>query len=219
MYSVEYFGSRSCRNAEAMVIRGRYYDAIEAYKHILAFDKIIKENLNYKNTIIEIIADCYNRLGEFEKSNGYLESVKQEEDPDHESIAEILYAQNLLFMGKNLNKAEQIITDFRKDFDLVESMLTHALIELEKGNKEKSDKLIDEYKKRKALQRNIIQIQRGVSNSDNYSEAISEKFMLGLYYYKTNNTDKAKKFFSRVSKSKVECYLVEKAKEYLEVLC
>lgn len=66
------------------------------------------------------------------------------------------------------------------------------------------------------LEENIDKYYLKLNNSNNLYQTIKTKFLLSIYYLKTNQLKKAKKEFTYIIKNGKDIFLVTKTKEYLK---
>lgn len=158
------------------------------------------------------IANCYSRMGNFQESINYLKKI------DYSKINKaiksgyfLLYSLNLYFLNENLDKAVEFVNESRVLLDTPESMLLKALIELELGKIDDANKLVEEYFSKINRKKIIIKFA-AIVYFDNYITNVIEKYMLGLYYMKMLNMDKAKSYFCEAANCNYKSYFSDKAK-------
>ena len=182
--------------------------------------KLMKEKHNkldgkmgYKQQHLANIANCCGRMGNFQESLNYLKKI-DEEGLDKYTKASYygMYAENLFFLNEDLMKAEELIDKSRELLDCPEAILVKALISLELDKKEESSELIELYHKKTPRKKYEFTLTT-VLYFDEYTEKVSGNFMLGLYYKKVGELEKAKKYFSQSAHCSYKNYFSDKGRE------
>ncbi|MDP4145815.1 MAG: hypothetical protein Q8936_15230 [Bacillota bacterium] len=194
-----------------MLSSGRYDELIKYYE-----EKHQKFNgrRGYKQQHLINVAGCYHRIGQFQESLDLLYTVEDNKlDKNMKAGYYALVSLNLYFLERNLDKAEELIIKSRKLLDMPESILLQALISIELDNKVDTNKLLQEYHEKTNKKKFIFGIYT-VLYIDEYTRNVSEKFMLGLYYQKIGDKEKAKRYFSEAAECNYKNYFSDIAREY-----
>lgn len=191
---------------------GKFQEAIEVFEKL---HEKHKGKMGYKNQGIGGLANMYNRMGEFEKSNSYLDKLDFETlDNNSKAVSYAIYAHNLYFLDLNLFKARNYIKRCREIVEMPEFILLQALLELELEGREVSDKLVEEYENLK-FDKKFVGGLYTVLLIDEFSKKVNESFMLGLYYYKIGEVGKAKDYLKEAASCSYENFFSNMAKDLL----
>jgi tetratricopeptide (TPR) repeat protein len=91
---------------------GKFQEAIETFEKL---HNKHKDKMGYKNQGISGLANMYNRMGEFKKSNSYLDKLDFETlDNNSRAVSYAIYAHNLYFLDLDLYKARSYIKNAAK---------------------------------------------------------------------------------------------------------
>lgn len=191
---------------------GKFQEAIEVFEKLHGKHK---DKMGYKNQGIGGLANMYNRMGEFEKSNSYLDKLDFETlDNNSKAVSYAIYAHNLYFLDLNLYKARNYIKRCREIVEMPEFILLQALLELELEGREASDRLVEEYENLK-FDKKFVGGLYTVLLIDEFSKKVNESFMLGLYYYKIGEVHKAKGYLKEAASCSYENFFSNMAKDLL----
>jgi hypothetical protein len=95
-----------------------------------------------------------------------------------------------------------------------EFILVQALLQLELEGQEVSDKLLEEYENLK-FNKKFVSGFYTVLLIDDFSKRVNENFMLGLYYYKIGEGDKAKVYLTEAANCSYKNFFSNMAKDLL----
>lgn len=192
---------------------GKFEEAIKVFEEL---HEKYKGKLGYKDQAIGGIANMFNRMGEFEKSNGYLEKLDFDSlDSNSKAISYAIYAQNLYLLDLDLYKARSYIKISREIVEMPEFILVHALLELELEGQEVADKIMMEFENLR-FNKKFISGFHTVLLVDEFSKRINENFMLGLYYYKIGNAVKANGYLEEAADCRYKNFFSDTARELLK---
>ena len=205
-----YFMIKESKYQQTLLNNGRYDELI---KYMINKHEQINGKMGYKEQYLVGIANCYNRMGNFQESLNYLEKIEENKmDNKIKAGYYTSYSSNLYFLNKSLNKAEELINKSRKLLDMPESMLLQGLITIELNKKDEASQLIEQYLKKETRKKYMFEIYT-VMYIDEYTSEICENFMLGLYYKKIGEGVNAKKYFSKSAKCNYKNYFSDISKE------
>jgi tetratricopeptide (TPR) repeat protein len=191
---------------------GKFQEAIDVFEKL---HEKHKGKMGYKNQGIGGVANMYNRMGEFEKSNSYLDKLDFETlDNNSKAVSYAIYAHNLYFLDLDLYKARNYIKKCRELVEMPEFILLYALLELQLEGREASDKVVEEYENLKFDKKSVGGLYT-VLLIDEFSKKVNESFMLGLYYYKIGEADKAKGYLKEAASCSYENFFSNMAKDLL----
>lgn len=201
---LSYLQNKKNRN---LLNEGKFEEAIKIYEDL--HKKHTLKDKKYKGLYLINISKCYYRMGKFKKSNQTLERFDLKELDDNYKIMYYgMYASNLALMEKDLEKAHNYIVMARKLYDLPDLILNQAIIERVQ-NKETAGETFAEYKEKAS-------VSKKASKGDTFGQDVVENYLVGLYYQKSNEKDKAKEYFEKASKCEYENYFSSKAKGFIK---
>lgn len=205
-----YFILKELNYQQSLLNTGRYNELI---KYLLDKHEQYSGKMGYRQQYLVFVANCCNRMGNFQESLSYLEKI-QENKMDNKTKAGyyLLYSSNLYFLNQSLNKADELINKSRTLLDMNESMLLHALIDIGLNKKEDARQLIEQYHKRGTAKKYMFGIST-VLYVDEYTSKVSEKFMLGLYYKNIGDEENSIKYFSESANCDYRNYFSDISKE------
>jgi len=207
-----YIAYRNFKLQMKMLNMGKYEEVI---KELLNKHKKASKSFLYKQQYLGNVANCYNRMGNFEESLNYLDKINNDiADKNSKALNYVLYAHNLYFLGMDIEKAEELVNKSRQLMDMPETILLDALIKLELGEEEKAANIIEEYYRLKSKKKYILGFYTQIV-FDEYTKEVNENFMLGYYYFKLGSMGKANKYLSQAAKCDYKNYFSDKAKELL----
>jgi tetratricopeptide (TPR) repeat protein len=203
------------KRAMVLANEGKLDEAIQAFEKL---HEKHKGKMGYKDQAVGGIANMYNRMGEFEKSNSYLEKINFDNlDNNTRAVSYAIYAHNLYFLDEDLYRARRYIKNSREMVEMPEFILLHALLELELEGQESSDDIIKQYE-RLNFNKKAIGGLYTILLVDEFSKKVNENFMLGLYYYKIGELNKAKEYLAQAADCSYENFFSDTAKELLKEL-
>ena len=173
----------------------------------------MKGKIGYKGQYLVNIANCYNRMGNFQEGLSYLEKIEVNKmDNRTKASYYALISSNLYFSNQNLNRADELISKSRQLLDTPEHILQQALIQIELNKKDTASELVEQYHKKTTRKKYMLGAY-SMDYIDEYCVEISEKFMLGLYYKKIGNEEEAKEYFLKSAKCNYKNYFSDISKE------
>ncbi|WP_077847081.1 hypothetical protein [Clostridium puniceum] len=98
------------------------------------------------------------------------------------------------------------------------TFIIRAYFEAVKGNKEEALRYIEDYVNKEKKRKVIFSLKKSTLVYDKFNYDIENNYFLGMTYLKLNESQLAKEYFSKASKSQYENYFSKKAGEYLEGL-
>lgn len=210
-----YLNLRRWRYAGKLMNMGEFNDAITLYEEL--HEKYYKRN-SYKEQALLGIANCYNRLGEFDKSLNYMDDMAADNlDKASQALYYAIYAHDLYFLRKELLKALEYIRLSRELIDLPETILTQAMIELELNGMAAAGEIIDEYFNHENSPRHFVGLYTLII-IDEFSRQVNENFMLGLYYHNIGDKEKAAKYLFEAAKYGHDNYFTVEARHMIKNL-
>ena len=129
-----------------------------------------------------------------------------------------LRASSLILLEENVQAA---IEYYEKAVELLkpeEAYPIRAYFEAVKGNKEEALRYIEDYVNKEKKRKVIFSLKKSTLVYDKFNYDIDNIYFLGMTYLKLNESQLAKEYFSKASKSQYENYFSKKAGEYLEGL-
>lgn len=205
-----YYMKKEANYQQTLLNEGRYDELI---KYMTEKHEQAKGKMGYRQQYLYGIANCYNRMGQFQVSLNYLQDMEEDKmDNNLKAGYYVLYAANLYFLNRDLNKAEELIIKSRELLDMPESILLHALINIELGKREEANNLIELYLKKPNEKKYKLGIYT-IMYIDEFSTNVSEKFMLGLCYKKLGEEEKSKRYLTEAADCGYWNYFSDLAKE------
>lgn len=201
---------KELKNQKTLIDNGRYDELI---KYSINKHEKMKGKIGYKGQYLVNIANCYNRMGNFQESLSYLEKIEVNKmDNRTKASYYALISSNLYFSNQNLNRADELISKSRQLLDTPEHILQQALIQIELNKKDTASELVEQYHKKTTRKKYMLGAY-SMDYIDEYCVEISEKFMLGLYYKKIGNEEEAKEYFLKSAKCNYKNYFSDISKE------
>lgn len=208
--AVIYFIFKELKHHKTLIDNGRYDELI---KYSTNKHEKMKGKISYKEQYLVNIANCYNRMGNFQESLNNLEKIQVHKmDNKTKSSYYTLISSNLYFLNQNLNRAEELISKSRQLLDTPERILQQALIDIELNKKDNASQLVEQYHKVTTRKKYMFGVY-SIDYIDEYCIEISEKFMLGLYYKKIGNEEKSKEYFLKSANCNYKSYFSDISKE------
>jgi tetratricopeptide (TPR) repeat protein len=211
--TVIYFAFKELRHQQILLDNGRYDELI---KHLTDKHEQLNGKMGYKEQYLVGIANCYNRMGNFEESLNYLEKVDLGKmDNKIKAGYYGLISSNLYFLNRSLNRAEELINKSRQLLDMPESILLQALIDIELNKKDDAKQLVEQYYKKATKKKYMFGVYT-IMYIDEYTSKVSEKFMLGLYYKKIGDEEKSKEYFFKSANCSYKNHFSDISKELIK---
>jgi tetratricopeptide (TPR) repeat protein len=199
-----------------LLTTGKYGEAIDQFNNII---KKYANKVKIRNVTLFNIALCYSRMGDFEKSDEYLNQIDIEMMNDYLKWDYfILNAMNVMLLGEDINEAEPHLQKAVSILKKKEFYPTEAYFYALKGNNEECLNYIHMYLDFMEGKRVLFSSVKSSMIMDKFIYNVQNNFLVGVCYLKMNNWVLAKEYLEKACKCNYDNYFSRKSKELLKVI-